>query len=172
MIKGKFKSLLVELKKEAKRLGVSIVIRREKIKYPDHFGVSGHYCSRLKKISIKILGNQSRAYILAVIAHELRHAIHDNLGIYKDFYHNSDLSSKEYVMQIRSREKDLPSLAIALRAENDCNRFAVNWLKERDFPLDQNKKTYASFFQPYPRYHIWFYHLYREMKNLELKTRI
>lgn len=56
-----------------------------------------------------------------VLAHELRHAQHFELGLYKNYYH------RESIM----RYKDLPSfVGVGYRAELDCDQYAREYLRK------------------------------------------
>lgn len=164
--------LLKILRAEAKRLGVEVKLYRRPIKYPNYFGVRAGYSGAYKKIIVTAYGNQTYSYIVAVLAHEIRHAQHDNLGLYKEYYQKELYDTEKFAVLVLQNKKKLPSAKVAMAAEDDCNLFARNFMKSHGFPL--KRKTYKDFYEPYP-YHdtLAFYakFIYEEKKK-ELKNKV
>jgi hypothetical protein len=167
MNKATYTQLLKEIRRELKVLGVKSSIKRYPIHYPNKFGVSGKYSTIKKQVYVDVYGNQSRLTILAVLLHELRHAYHVNLNLFPGYYEHQTVNNKDHIQGIRDGKYEIPSLDEALSAENDCNRFAVEWLKSKNIVLDPNKKSYSSFFTPYPKWDIWFYFLKLELERVK-----
>lgn len=141
------------LRSSAKKLGVTIKFYRRPIKYPSHFGVNGGYSGKDKSITLTVYGNQSYSYIIAVLAHEVRHAEHDYLGLFKEYYDPAMNDIKDFAQKVVNKTLTLPSNSIALQAENDCNKFAINFMKKIKHPIKKSVKTYRPFFEPYPEHH-------------------
>lgn len=77
----------------------------------------------------------TRKRTIFVLAHELRHVQHLRLMLYPSYYNPEvyqyamDLWQVESPMDVFSiKRPDLPNLGVALRAENNCNRFAEKYL--------------------------------------------
>lgn len=163
-----YRLLRRELVALAKKYGTKVTIRSYPIKYPDSYGVSGTHSSLHRRIAIKVVGKQSYLSILATLAHEVRHAEHRHKGMFSNYYQEK-YEQPDFIKNLGSKAEDeLPSIAISLRAENDCNRFARRWLHHKGFPLDPTKRTYKSFFEPYPLYNS-FAHILHRKRQLEIK---
>ena len=141
------------LRAKANSFGVTLKFYRRPIRYPYKYGVNGGYSAKDKSIILTAYGNQSYSYILAVLAHEVRHAEHDFLGLFKEYYNPAMNDIKAFAQQVANKEIKLPSNAIALQAENDCNKFAIKFMKKMGSPLKKRSKTYKAFFAPYPAHH-------------------
>ena len=137
--------------------GVKVSFRQGKFKR-NSFGVSGAYSARTKRISITMSGNVSYSLILMVLAHEVRHAEHHRDNLFSQYY-NPLFENKDYREKMKSGEIDTPCISIGLAAENDCNVYAVKWMKDHGAELDPTKKTYQSFFEPYPAYEVLTYRI-------------
>lgn len=133
------------LVKKASSYGVMVSFRRVKF-YRNSFGVYGSYSSMKKKIYVNISGNASYIVILAVLAHEFRHAEHHYLGLFPEYY-NPDFESKDFIRRLKSGEVILPDINIGTMAENDCNLFAREFLKEHGHILIKERKTHLGFFE-------------------------
>lgn len=160
MNKATFKDLKNKLLKTVAGHGITVRISYQPIKRPYGVGVSGTYSASKKRINLVVRGNSSYLAILATLAHEIRHAQHHIKGLFKEYY-NPDLESKTYRLKIQSGEITPPSLDIGQKAEDDCNLYAVKWLKKNGHPLNKNKVTYKSYFEPYPYYHTLTYRLHQ-----------
>lgn len=137
--------LLKELKRNFKELGYEFRLYRRPISWSsvrsgvhDRYGTVYGWCDVFhKRARVTVRGNQSRAHVLAVIAHELRHAQHKHEELFMRYY--------------------LPSprcMQTAFEAEYDCDTYAINWLKERGIHLrkkDQRCSDYKDFnsFKPF-----------------------
>lgn len=138
--------------------GVSVRISKKPICRPNLMGVSGTYSSARRKINVTSRGNNSYLSILATLAHEVRHAQHHHLGLYAEYY-NPLFEDKNYRSQIKQGLIAPPSVQVGQEAEDDCNLFARTWLEAEGYPLDSTKKTYESYFNPYPVYNVLSYYL-------------
>jgi Zn-dependent peptidase ImmA (M78 family) len=164
------------IKKEIRDIGVTVKFYTRKVSYnwgAPNFGVSGCYYAIEKKISIINRGKNSYALKLAVLAHELRHAIHDKERLFYEYY-DPKFQDKEYQKKIiLGEETTIPNLKICLEAENDCNRFARDFLQSNGIILDPNKKSHNMFFT-YSKYSIAYYYykdqLYKLAKKENLST--
>lgn len=161
--KKRYNQLLKELREIAGFCGFTIQLRKREVIYKRHgenrpnFGEMYGYCDSVKrKLTVVYFGKVGRAKILWVMAHEVRHAIHVNMNMFKDYY---DLRHREASTTL---DKDgvlpdgykPPDLAVAVRAERDCDRWAFKWLKDNEIDfLPKNRglydknKTYV--------YHLW-----------------
>lgn len=159
MTKQQFLIIKNKLISSVAHFGVKVSFAKAKFKY-GVYGVSGSYSSLKKKINIRTHGNCSYLEILATLAHEVRHAQHDFLHLFP-LYYNPNLETKLYRQQVKQGLITPPSNEIGLEAENDCNLYAVNFLKQEGFPLNCQVKWCQSFFEPYPIYNLLTEHLNR-----------
>lgn len=141
------------LRAKALSFGVKVNFYRRPIRYPNKYGVNGGYSAKEKSITLTAYGNQSYSYILAVLAHEVRHAEHDFLGLFKEYYNPAMNDVKHFATQVANNKLTMPSQTVALQAENDCNKYAIKFMKKIGAPLKKSTKTYKSFFEPYPEHH-------------------
>ena len=160
MRKKQFKILKNKLIERVSGFGVTVRISNGKFKRGNSYGVSGLYSSRKKRINVVIRGRCSYLAILATLAHEIRHAEHHSKGLFPDYY-DPVMETKEYRTKIKDGLIIPPPVEEGQKAENDCDLFAVNWLKSEGYPLDRKKKSYQAFFKPYPIYNVFTYHLHR-----------
>ena len=140
--------LMKLLRSEATKLGVKVKFYRRPINYPNQYGMAGGYNGAEKFIIITAYGNQSYSYVLGVFAHELRHAQHHSQGLYKSYYQTELYDIEKFADLVIKNKKKLPSAKVAVSAENDCNLFAINFMKSHGFPL--KKTSYKYFYEPYP----------------------
>ena len=76
--------------------------------------------------------------ILFVTAHEIRHMQHYQLGLYKDYYreeHEDQIGHFNNTDDLRAGYLP-PKPCVAIRAESDCNKWAVRFMKDRGFHYD------------------------------------
>jgi hypothetical protein len=119
----KIMKILIQM---AKAMGVKVEIRNKPVSFPRHgrpkrgtvCGLYHFYNQR--KIVITKRGRPSRRNLLGVLAHEVRHAIHQHIGIFSNYY----------------ACEPLPDLRIAIRAERDCDKWAINFLKKFNIIYD------------------------------------
>lgn len=126
--------LLKEIKNTAKLLNVELRIYHRPIKYnrnnegkPNYGEMYGSYSQSRKKIICTFFGKIGYGKKLNLLLHELRHAIHDNEGLFKDYY--NPLWEKDIKIIKSSRKK--PCIKTAFLAEVDCNKFAYYWLRKK-----------------------------------------
>jgi hypothetical protein len=134
--------------------GADLDVDYFQVKYPDRYGVYGHYNTEKRRIYVKVYGNQSRKLILATLAHEVRHAQHHHQGLWADYY-DSRYHQPDYVEKVLRGEALPPDPSIGDPAENDCNKFATEWMAIRGIPLDPKKKSHESWFRPYNTHHVF-----------------
>lgn len=144
--KSLYLKLLKEIKLEAKKINVDVVLYYRPIKYnryggsaPNFGECSGYYSQKDKKIRCTFFGKIGNGKKLNLILHELRHAIHDAKKLYKDYY--NPLWEKP-INHIKATNKK-PCLKTAFLAEIDCNKFAYYWLRNKGINIPKNfKYTY------------------------------
>lgn len=158
MTKQEYSRLKNKLINMVQPLEVKVKIYKKPLLRPNLVGVSGSYSCSRKSINVISRGNNSYLAILATLAHEVRHAQHHHQGLFQEYY-NPLFEDKHYRQQIRLGLIAPPSLTVGQMAEDDCNLFARLWLAQEGFPLDPSKKTYESYFNPYPVYNLVSYHL-------------
>lgn len=168
MKKSDFLILKKELIETANQLGSVVRISRTPFRR-NRFGVRGSYSIESKRINIEISGKCSYSLILAVLAHEVRHAQHHNLGLFPGFY-DLAIRSKAYRESIRQGLVIPPSIDEGQAAEDDCNLFAINWLKRHGINLNKDKSSYCSFFEPYDKYDLATYRLWLLVPKEILKS--
>jgi hypothetical protein len=138
MNSDKYKELLKALRREAKKTNTKVTIRyREKSSDADH-GVEGSFDFHVNRIKITAYGKNPRIYVLAVLAHEIRHAQHFAENLYPDYYdydrfYNDSISES---LRINPYSIKLPNLRTGQHAENDCNAFAIKWLQSFGFKIN------------------------------------
>lgn len=159
MTKQQYLTLRKVLVASVENYGVKVAFSKAKFKY-GVYGVSGSYSSLKKKINIRTHGNCSYLEILATLAHEVRHAQHDFLNLFPAYY-NPDLETKEYRLQVKQGLITPPSNEVGLAAENDCNLYAVTFLEQQGFALNNQIKWCKSFFDPYPLFNLMTEHLHQ-----------
>lgn len=81
--------------------------------------------------------------ILFVMAHEVRHLQHYKSGIFKDYYREEHETSLDLFSETGNLPIGYvpPMPWVGIRAESDCNRWAVSFMKERGFHYEP--KNYA-----------------------------
>lgn len=128
-----------ELHSTARALGYRMVVHWRPISWQavrNGAHVIGHvsgWCNQhTKRLVITVRGNASRARVLFVMRHELRHAEHAVRGLYADYYkdHRPLWDYAQGKLKKRPRIKS-PSNRIAFLAETDCQRVAMAFLVER-----------------------------------------
>lgn len=167
MTKTKFLILKRKLINKAKQLGVIVKFKKKKFKRND-FGVDGVFSCLKKEIIIITCGNNAYSLILAVLAHEVRHAEHFELKLFIDNY-NPEFEKKDSISRIKKGHLKICPVELSQAAENDCNLFAINWLRENGVILDENKRTYSFLFKPYPIYRTLSYRLFAEIDSSYIK---
>jgi hypothetical protein len=165
MKRERYKVLLNLLKEEAKLLNTKISIRyHEKDCDDSNDSVYGFFQPAKNYICILVYGKQKYSYILATLAHEIRHAQHMKLGIYKDYY-SFKYYSQKYKNDIKKNPWNvkLPNLLLGVRAENDCHRFAVNWLNS--YGEDTSVSYLQYLFESYTIEGLHFFSIFQYIHN-------
>lgn len=147
MTRKQYLRLLKKLRARAKALGCPIEWRR--LKGPSE--IRGGYNVISHKIRIDIRGQVTYLKRLATLAHEIRHAEHKVNRQFKTVYdvrwHGSDADIVK--LFLKTSRKNRPSIKESVAAENDCNHFAIYWLRNQGVNFRPNKANF-NFFQPYP----------------------
>src|SRR5690606_31554816 len=94
---------------------------------------SGSFYMLDRSLVVRYYGKLKPAFILFVLAHELRHAQHVETGKYSDYYNPSHLHMLFYLdghVKTPPRNYKLPSKRVAHRAELDCDLYAYKRLRE------------------------------------------
>lgn len=130
------KQKYLEVKRELQKIvtdhGHTYRIRRGKLHFHDgpNWGIEGGFYEYERKIKVKSTGKNGRAQILFVLAHEVRHMLHVKQNLYKSYYglnhHLMHLAIKGQKVQWR-----WPNCGVAIRAERDCDRWALEFLAAR-----------------------------------------
>lgn len=130
--------LTKELRDLAAKYGCKVKLYRRPIiwnrygnEHPNFSEVRGYYAGKTREIVVTAYGRPSRRKVLDCIAHEVRHAEHDSLGLFADYYHPN---MQEAIRFIHGHASSLPegfkrpNNKIAFLAETDCNRWADKFL--------------------------------------------
>lgn len=136
-----FLTLKNQLIEQANALGYQVIFKAPKLN-----GFSGHFNQLRKTITIICKADDDRATILLLLAHEVRHAIHQTHGLFADYY-RPEHAFFDNLIQFKSGYK-MPCLKTAYEAELDCDRWAQEWLTVRnikypDLGLYKYKETLA-----------------------------
>lgn len=136
--KSEMRILTKELTSLAEKYGCKVKIRRRPIVWnrygegkPNFGEVRGLYAGNLKEISVVIYGRPARRKILACLAHEVRHAEHDVLGLFNDYYRKGFYEAVQFVngnAKKLSKGFKKQCTKTAFLAENDCNKWADKFL--------------------------------------------
>lgn len=159
MTRQQYLNLRQKLISSVENYGVKVSFSKAKFKY-GVYGVSGSYSALKKKINIRTHGNCCYLEILATLAHEVRHAQHDFFNLFPDYY-NPHLETKECREHIKQGLIIPPTNEVGLAAENDCNLYAITFLAQEGFALNEQVKWCKSFFEPYPLFNLFTEHLNR-----------
>lgn len=161
--KKRYNQLLKDLRQIAGFCGFTIQLRKREVIYKRYetnipnFGEIYGYCDSVKrKLTIVYFGKTGRAKILWVMAHEVRHAIHVNTGIYKDYY---DLRHREARYKLDSDGVlpigyKPPDLSVAVRAERDCDQWAFKYLSDKEIEFRPKNRAKYDKNKTYV-YHLW-----------------
>lgn len=139
--KSKYLKLLNKIRNNAKELGVNITIYNRPIIwrrfgiYPNFGEHRGYYINNKKRIIVTFYGRIGHGKKLFLLLHELRHAIHHNKGLYKDYY-NPLWDDLEKLFEMEN--PPMPCKRTAFLAELDCNRFAYHWLKKEGIKIPKD----------------------------------
>lgn len=132
----------------------------------------GIYHTKNKRIRIYIFGKKCRKQyqtILALLAHEVRHAQHHAEGLFEEYYSKKfDEHLEEYVHDFLIGKETLPDLKVGQKAERDCDKFAIDFMKAIGFPLDPGKGSHLVFFKPYPKQAIRTYPLRQALERINV----
>jgi hypothetical protein len=147
----RYNYLLNSLRNEAKKTNTRVLVRYLDYCADADHGVLGGFDFNNNLIRIKVYGNQDRVYILAILAHEIRHAQHLAQGRYADYYSYDRFFDSSFYTGLKRDPNAvrLPNLQTGLHAENDCNKYSISWLKS----VGINAKDYPSIsflMLPYP----------------------
>ena len=155
--------LLNQLRDEARALGVKVFLYKRP--YNKKNRTSGRFTANRKTIQVFTYGRQNYLSILSVLAHEVRHAQHVNLGLYKDYYNYREYDNKEFrILLIKNPMKiKLPSLRLGLAAEHNCNDFAMKWLSDHGVDTSLSAETFFLYLK-YPVENLSSYSLYNLIK--------
>lgn len=140
----KYLSLLKQIKSICAENEVELKISHRPIIWDRYGGAGpnfgeqrGVYSVSNKSITAVFYGKIGYARKLELLLHELRHAIHHNEGLYKDYY-NEKWEDLEALL--KEENPALPCRKIGLLAEMDCNRFAYYWLKKQGINIPKSFK--------------------------------
>lgn len=133
------RKMMKQLRAIADLLEYKVTIRRQKVQFvmvsPKRKLVvcwPEGLCSILdKKISIVIHGRPSRRSVIHTFAHEIRHAIHQNAGLFKDYYRKKPRQWAICSALCRSRtayQIEKFNLKNAWLAERDCDKWGNKFL--------------------------------------------
>jgi len=144
MRREKYLRLKAELESIAHDLGYTYkIVRRPRLRLHPELSrfVTGSHCEWSRELRVFVYGKMSYATILFTLAHEVRHAIHVREGLFKSNY---GLNKRLMKLAMRGRKDQWrwPNLGVAIRAENDCDRWANKFLTDRG---EEWQKT-----NPYP----------------------
>lgn len=119
---------------------------------PNFGEVRGYYAGKTKDIVVTVYGRPARRQVLDCVAHEIRHAEHDTLGLFADYYHPNIYEALRFVQgHSNSLPVDFkpPSNRIAFLAETDCNRWAAKFLIRNGIKPTGAKYNFRSTFAYY-----------------------
>lgn len=152
-----YRKLLKKIREEYKAIGCSFVLYRRPILwsavksgYHRRYGtIYGRAFPSQMKACVTTRGKISRAEILGVIAHELRHLQHISQGIYQKYY-----------------QEDLSNCPIytGFRAEQDCDKFALKWLKDNGIIINK-EKFITSIYHDYILYKCFYGSLFQKIRS-------
>lgn len=138
----KYKNLLNSLRDEAKNTNTKVIIRYREPSADEEHSVNGGFNFNDNVIKISVYGRQPRIYILAVLAHEVRHAQHLANGQYSDYYNYDRFFNSKFFKELKTNpfSVKLPNLRTGLNAEKNCNDFSIQWLLQHgidvlDYPF-------------------------------------
>lgn len=153
--------MMKQLRTVADLLGYKVTINRRKVKFYHTLMICWPeaYCDFVhKRISITIYGRPARRSIIHTFAHEIRHAIHANNGLFKDYYRQEPFIWVKGPVHMRN------STASTIKAFNLKNA----WLAERDCDRWGNKFLAHYGVKPMKtKYYYWATAAYRINKVLE-----
>ncbi len=120
---------------------------------PNFGEVRGFYSGNFKYISVVVYGRPAKRKILGVLAHEVRHAEHDFLGLFKDYYRKDLYLAYQACFNpsmVLPKSFKKPNNKIAFLAENDCNKWADKFLISKGIKPLKDKYPFVDTFA----YHI------------------
>lgn len=123
------RALMRELRTIAKYHGVEVVVHRKSAFATGELRcyANGFYDIRKHRAVVTVYGRPSRRAVLAAVAHEVRHGMHVNLGLYDSYYQDID---RKIQWNCWKKLSKIPiNLGVAKRAEQDCDRWADKWLE-------------------------------------------
>jgi hypothetical protein len=161
--KKRYLGLLNILKEEAQAIGTKVFIYKKK--QNDRLP-HGRFSASRNKISVFTQESNDYLKTLFIFAHELRHAQHLKFGLFKDYYdfRKYDTKRMQYLLEHNPMKVPLPDLRCGLRAEEDCYRFARNWLDYFGADVSLSIKN-VFLYEPYPKEHLASYPLYELIKE-------
>lgn len=130
----------------------SIIWSRYGNNHPNFGEVRGYYASNLKEITVVVYGRPARRKVLDCVAHEIRHAEHDALGLFADYYRPNLYEAVRFIQGHRSslpKGFKPPCNKTAYLAEIDCNHWADKFLKRKGIKPVGNKYYYHATFAHY-----------------------
>jgi hypothetical protein len=138
---GKWEKAKKEMQVIAKQYGFRIVIRRqaEPVINPEDSiyekpSIRGYYSVSRKEATVVVPWNAGRRprHLISIMAHEVRHAMHHALGLYRDYYR----AEHKVALTIFNKTRQVPTwytppnLGVGMRAELDCDDWARKFLKK------------------------------------------
>jgi hypothetical protein len=150
--KSEMRLYMKELRAKASSFGCKVKIRYRPIIWNRYGGLGpnfgemrGVYAGNLKEIQVVVYGRPSRIKLLYYLAHEVRHAEHDFLGLFKDYYRKDIYKLVSFVWgKKKTYPKNVkkPCNKTAFLAEKDCDRSAEKFLLSKNIESLAKKKNY------------------------------
>src|SRR5690554_1533697 len=129
VLKKRLASAKKELHKIARSYGFKVVYGRSNL-----MEGSGYFDQHAKIIKVYIGKHKffSRRLALHTLAHEVRHLIHQQEGLYRDYYRPEHQYAITTVYKRGRVPKwyNPPNIGVAVRAERDCDSWAFKFLEK------------------------------------------
>lgn len=128
-----YREILKILRKRCREKGYVIHTRSYRSEDPEDFGY-GYIDLQTKKLKIFYNLDGKIAGRLLVLFHEYRHFMHITEGLYSNYYTSINEFNKK--LPKYPRKYKLPNLAIATRAERNCDLFAEKALQAMGYQVE------------------------------------